>query len=571
GVAAAGPARSGTVDPRAEACTPGDRPDPQPAPPLRGAAPAPPRPQRLREVLARAQRRRPGHVGRRRGHRDDHRLRRRRHPGPAGDQRAALPRSDAGDGGPRRPGDGEGDPRHLAEQPGPAGGAAAVAAPVRVGGRGPGGRQPGRLPRPRPAAAPAVRGRDHRQLVGLRHAVAADDRARGVPAQQRLRAHPARHLADPREVGGRRPPGAHRGVPALPGAGPPHRRPGRGGARRRRTAGRLPPDHSERDLPGALQPEPPRPPRRLREPRAGHRPGPARPAGRARHRRRPLRAGRVGRLHPLEDHRRGGRLGDGRRELHLRQALRRHARALRPLVQARPDAALRPARGREALPQRAPAGPVRGLHPAAVLRCRAAGPPPARHRGDHARARVPPGHGVHLRRQGGRGGRDRRLDHRPGPVDRPPDVGHRHGAPRHQAGQPAGAGPHALPDRLRLRRGAAEPVAPGGRPRQHAAGPGPAHRRRAGLPAGPAAVLRRGDRRGLRGHPRADDALSAAPDAAPAGAGPARGLPPPAPLPAAPGAHPAGDLAAGGPHPRHPRRRRRPRRAHRHHPRVPAV
>ena len=67
-----------------------------------------------------------------------------------------------------------------------------------------------------------------------------------------------------------------------------------------------------------------------------------------------------------------------------------------------------------------------------------------------------------------------------------------------------------------------EPVAAGGRPGQHDAGPGPAHRRRAGVPAGPAAVHRRGDRRGVRRHPRAHDAHPAAPDAAPAGPRPAR-------------------------------------------------
>ena len=43
--------------------------------------------------------------------------------------------------------------------------------------------------------------------------------------------------------------------------------------------------------------------------------------------------------------------------------------------------------------------------------------------------------------------------------------------------------------------------------------------------AGPAAVLRRGDRRGVRRHPRADHAVPAAPHAAPAGQGPARRLP----------------------------------------------
>ena len=52
------------------------------------------------------------------------------------------------------------------------------------------------------------------------------------------------------------------------------------------------------------------------------------------------------------------------------------------------------------------------------------------------------------------------------------DIGH--GAPRHQAGQPAGPRRHAVAHRLRVRRGAAQPVAPGGRPGQHDAGPGAA-------------------------------------------------------------------------------------------------
>ena len=72
--------------------------------------------------------------------------------------------------------------------------------------------------------------------------------------------------------------------------------------------------------------------------------------------------------------------------------------------------------------------------------------------------------------------------------------------------------------------------------------------RRAGVRAGPAAVLRRGDRRGLRRHPRPDHAVPAAPHAAPAGPGPARRLPQAAALPAAADPHPALDLAAGRAH-----------------------
>ena len=87
---------------------------------------------------------------------------------------------------------GEGDPRHLADQPRPAGGLPAVAAPVRLGRRRAARGQPRREPGHTPAAAPALRGGGHRRLVGLLHAVAADDRAGRVPGQHRLRPRPVR-------------------------------------------------------------------------------------------------------------------------------------------------------------------------------------------------------------------------------------------------------------------------------------------------------------------------------------------------------------------------------------------
>src|SRR5690242_1098903 len=93
-------------------------------------------------------------------------------------------------------------------------------------------------------------------------------------------------------------------------------------------------------------------------------------------------------------------------------------------------------------------------------------------------------------------------------------------------------------------------MAAGGRPGEHDAGPGPAHRRRARVRTGAVAVLRRGDRRGVRGDPRAHDADTAATVAAPAGARPARAVPGAAPLPAAAGAHPAVELATGLAHDR---------------------
>ena len=247
---------------------------------------------------------------------------------------------------------------------------------------------------------------------------------------------PGRWRTD-RQVDGLRAARDHRGVPALPRAGPPDRHPRRHRPRRRRAAGRVPAAHAQRRLPRAVQPGPSRAPRRLRGSRRRHRPRAAGPAGRPRHRRHTVRPGRFRRLDAAEDHGEGRQRRRGRGELHLRQALRGHPRPLRPLVQARARAALRPARGREAVPHRPTAGAVRGLHPAAVLRRRPAGAAPARHRRDHPGARVPAGHRVHRRREGGRRRRDRRLDHRPGAVDRAPDVGDRHGPPRHQAGQPA--------------------------------------------------------------------------------------------------------------------------------------
>ena len=77
-------------------------------------------------------------------------------------------------------------------------------------------------------------------------------------------------------------------------------------------------------------------------------------------------------------------------------------------------------------------------------------------------------------------------------------------------------------------------LAPGGRPGQHDAGPGHLLQLRAGLPAGPAPVQRRRDRRGLRRHQRHHHALPAPQDHARPGPRPARRLPPPAARVAAP-------------------------------------
>jgi hypothetical protein len=79
--------------------------------------------------------------------------------------------------------------------------------------------------------------------------------------------------------------------------------------------------------------------------------------------------------------------------------------------------------------------------------------------------------------------------HRRRPGHHPPAVGCRSGPPRHQAGQPAGPRRPPAADRRGLRGGPAQPLAPGRRPGQHDAVPGPAGQPRAGLPAGPAPVL----------------------------------------------------------------------------------
>ena len=61
---------------------------------------------------------------------------------------------------------------------------------------------------------------------------------------------------------------------------------------------------------------------------------------------------------------------------------------------------------------------------------------------------------------------------------------------------------HVAAHRRRLRAGAPVAVAPGGRPRQHDAGPRGAHRRRARVRAGAAVLHARRDRRGVRRRPR---------------------------------------------------------------------
>ena len=122
----------------------------------------------------------------------------------------------------------------------------------------------------------------------------------------------------------------------------------------------------------------------------------------------------------------------------VRQAVRPEPPARRPLVQARPGAAVRPAGGREAVQHRAAAGAAGGLRAVADAARRAAQPGPVRVRRAHPRAGVPAGHRVLRRRGRARRGRGRRPGHRRRPGDHPQAVGRRAGPPRHQAGQPAG-------------------------------------------------------------------------------------------------------------------------------------
>src|SRR4029453_14194319 len=107
--------------------------------------------------------------------------------------------------------------------------------------------------------------------------------------------------------------------------------------------------------------------------------------------------------------------------------------------------------------------------------------------------------------------------------------GARAAPPRHQAGQPVGAGRPGPPDRRVLRRGPAEPVASGGRPGQHDAGAGHPFQPGARLRAGRAAVPGGRDRRGIGGHPRTHHAVPAPTVDAGAGPRPARRVPAPAP------------------------------------------
>ena len=156
--------------------------------------------------------------------------------------------------------------------------------------------------------------------------------------------------------------------PPLPGRRPPLRRDRR--ARPRASPSRSPPSgcsRRTRSFPVAYRQGKTAHLDVARPPGRGHPPGGARPA-RARPCSTSSRSGLEGSggSTPL-------RLrveGDPATRLPVRQALRHEPRPGRPLVQARPHDPLRAARGRGPVPDRAPAGRVRGLRAAAAARRR---------------------------------------------------------------------------------------------------------------------------------------------------------------------------------------------------------
>ena len=174
--------------------------------------------------------------------------------------------------------------------------------------------------------------------------------------------------------------------PDPPGRGRPHRRAAGRRHRGRGVGGRLPAVCAQRDLPGHLQAGPQRPPGRGRPPRRGDPPGPGRPARADRARGRAVRAVRLGRVDPAADP------GPGRGRHHplcLRQAVRQEPSPRRPLLQARPGAAVWAAGGREAVQHRQAAGPAGGLRAGPDAAGRPAQPRAVRCRRAHPRAGVP--------------------------------------------------------------------------------------------------------------------------------------------------------------------------------------
>ena len=307
-------------------------------------------------------------------------------------------------------------------------------------------------------------------------------------------------------VRGRRRPGAAdgggegRARGQLATGGPGRRRDRR--ARVRRRVHLLRPGRGLPARPARLPLRPPRP----RRPPARHRAGAGLPARRPAAGAEAVRAGRVRRVQP--DAAAGG--GRAAAAAAVREALRTPARPGRPVVQARPRDALRPAGGRAPVPHRPPDGAERGLPAAGDAGRRTAGGPLVRLRGADPGPRVHAGHRVRRR---GEGDLRRRRDDgaragRRRPAGGPRDVGGRRRAPGREAVQPARSRRQAGAHRRRLRRGAPEPVAAGGGPGEHDAGAGAEVGLRDGLPAG-AALLQPGrPGRGIRRHRRGDRAVA---------------------------------------------------------------
>ena len=186
---------------------------------------------------------------------------------------------------------------------------------------------------------------------------------------------------------------------------------GRGGAHRRGRGCRHRSDvgvarlslvRPERGFPGDLPAGAGRPPGHRWGTRRSDPPGTGRPTRVGRRRRRTVRHGRVGRVDAAthQGRRRSGSVA-------VRQALRQQPSACRPLVQARPRAAVWPLGGRATLPHGAQARATRGLRIAQAAPRRPTDTAALRLRRAHPRAGVPAGHRV-LRS----GDRTRRRRHR---------------------------------------------------------------------------------------------------------------------------------------------------------------
>ena len=225
-----------------------------------------------------AQRARRGRLDRRRRHGQRHRLRRGRHPGAAGDRRRPHPVADPRRGGRRGPRHRDGPPRPLAGQPGSCwslsgdGGTCSSGSASASSWSTSAPRMASTLQRPRPYEVEILGPWAGFSMPSLPMTVlsaflvstvyALDPRRRGSGRSARW------VIGGLLVVTG--------AVPALPGPGPPDRRPRRGHPRRRRPAGGLPAAHPQRRLPRPLQARPAGPPRRDRRPRATPSSGPCR-------------------------------------------------------------------------------------------------------------------------------------------------------------------------------------------------------------------------------------------------------------------------------------------------------